>query len=218
MKAALLILALPACVACAALPRIIPAGEDEKSGIMKKCGSPFLSGPWRLVHSIDGTLPGGATATMIGVTVAYPDSGRLRCTLMSIEGLVLLDAEYDAKLVIKRGIGPLADPDLVMGMIRDIRLMLFRPSGPCAEAGTLEGGNALCRYRADEGTVDVMMRKDGGIGVVSYGSSLKPSRTLLLSGLRADGLPRRIDLAASGAFGYSLRLDLIDAERVRERD
>ena len=215
MKAAFLILALPACIACAGLPRIIPAGETQKSEIMKKCDSTFLGVPWRLVHSIEGTLPGGATATMIGVTVAYPDSGRLRCTLMSIEGLVLLDAEYDAKLVIKRGIGPLADPDLVMGMIRDIRLMLFRPPGACSEEGTLEGGSALCRYRADEGTVDVMMRKDGGTDVVSYDSSMKPARTVRLSDFRADGVPRRIDLAATGTFSYSLRLDLIEAERLR---
>ena len=218
MKAALLILAVPACIACAGLPRITPAGEKEKSDIVKRCAAPFLSRPWRLVHSIDGTLPGGATAMMIGVTVASPDTGRLRCTLMSIEGLVLLDVDYDAKLVIKRGIGPLADPELVMGMIRDIRLMLFRPAGACAEAGTREGGSDTCRYRADEGTVDVMTRSDGGAEIVSYDSSLKPSRTVRLSDFRADGLPRRIELAASGMLSYSLRLDLIEAEQVRQRD
>lgn len=215
MKAAFLILALPACIACAGLPRITPAAENKKSDIEKRCAAPFLGGPRRLVHSIDGTLPGGATASLIGVTVAFPDSGRLRCTLMSIEGLVLLDADYDGKLVIKRGIGPLADPALVMGMIRDIRLMLFRPAGSCAEAGTLDGGNGMCRYRTDEGTVDVMTRSGGGFEVVSYDSSLKPSRTVRLSDFRADGLPRRIELAASGMFGYSLRLDLIEAEQVR---
>jgi hypothetical protein len=215
MKAAFLILAAPAFLTCASLPRIIPAGEKEKPIIVNKCASPFLSRPWRLVHSIDGTLPGGATATMIGVTVASPDTGRLRCTLMSIEGLVLLDADYDAKLVIKRGIGPLSDPELVMGMIRDIRLMLFRPAGSCTEAGTLNGGNGMCRYRADEGIVDVMTRTDGGVDVMSYDASLKRSRTVRLADFRTDGLPGRIDLTASGLFSYSLRLDLIEAEQVR---
>jgi hypothetical protein len=63
--------------------------------------------------------------------------------------------------------------------------------------------------------VDVMTRSGGGFEVVSYDSSLKPSRTVRLDNFRADGLPRRIELAASGMFGYSLRLDLIEAEQVR---
>ena len=215
MKAAFFILVFPALLACAGLPRIIPAGEKEKAELIHKSSMPFLSRAWRLVHSIDGTLPGGATATMIGVTLASPDTGRLRCTLMSIEGLVLLDADFDAKLVINRGIGPLADPDLVMGMVRDIRLMLFRPAGALVEAGTLPDGNGLCRYRTDEGTVDVMTKTEGGIEILSYDSSLKRSRTVRFSDFRIDGLPRRIELSADGLFHYSLRLDLIEAEPVR---
>jgi hypothetical protein len=218
MKAAFLILAASAFLACAGLPRIVPAGEKERSDIIDKCALPFLSRPWRLVHSIDGTLPGGATATMIGVTVASPETGRLRCTLMSIEGLVILDADYDAKLDIKRGIGPLADPDLVMGMIRDIRLMLFRPAGSCIEAGLIDGGSAACRFRVEEGMVDVITRTDGGVDIVSYDASQKPSRTVRLSDFRADGLPRRIELTASGLFSYSLKLDLIEAEQLGQRD
>ncbi|OHD66548.1 MAG: hypothetical protein A2176_02120 [Spirochaetes bacterium RBG_13_51_14] len=215
MRPAIAIVALPVIIACAGLPRITPAAEKEKADIARRCGCPYLNGRYRLVHTIQGTLPGGMAAAMIGITVAAADTGRLRCTLMSIEGLVLLDADYDGALVINRGIGPLASPDLVMGMIRDIKLMLFRPAGAVAEIGALHDGSGICRYRTDGGMLDVVLMNGGDTEVLSYDSSSRVSRTVRFSDFRSDGIPRRIELSATGLFSYSLRLDLIEAEQVR---
>jgi hypothetical protein len=215
MRFAPVILLLPLAIACAGLPRIVPAGGAEKANIMNDSRAPFLRGPRRLVHSIDGTLPGGSRATMIGISAAEPDTGRIRCTLMSIEGLVLLDAEYDAKLIIRRGIGPLASPGLVAGMLRDIRLILFRPAGTVADAGTLGDGSRACRYRTDEGVVDVIMKEGGAVELIAYDRYLRVTRRVLFSGSRKMGMPENIRLIASGTFGYTLDLDLIEAEPAR---
>lgn len=214
MRAAFVLFAFPLVVACAALPRLGPAGSAEQEACAAACRAPFLCGGWRLVHAINGTLPGGSNATMIAVTLAAPGTGRIRCTLMSIEGLVLLDAEHDGKLAIHRGVGPLASPDMVTGMIRDIRLMLFRPAGSVL-AGSAAGGRGVCRYAAPEGTIDVSVDENGASEVRLYDTSSRLSRTVRLCAVNRDGLPATIELSAFGAFRYSLRLDLIEAERLR---
>lgn len=215
MRIAAVLLACACALSCAGLPRIVPVGASEADDLRRMTRAPFLKGTWRVVHSIQGALPGGSTADMIGVTLASADTGKLRSTLLSIEGLVLLDAEYDSKLVINRGIGPLARPDLVMGMMRDIRLMLFAPPGIMADAGVLEDGNRACRFRSDDGDVYIIIKKAGNIELQAYDRSSRLRRTVLFMNIQPGGLPKKIELHSAGMAGYSLRLDLIEAEKVR---
>ncbi len=213
MRRALACLLFPALLSCSGVPRLQPLPGNDRPTHSAQCGAPFLAKGWRLIHSVSGSFPGGGGMTMIGVTWALPAAGRLRCVLMSVEGLVLCDATYDGKLVIKRGIGPFSSPDMVMGMVRDIRLMLFGPAGAPAEVG-LTGGMPTCRYRSDEGVTDVSSRPDGTVDVVLFTGERK-ARTARFSRMRGDGLPGRIELKAHGPIGYSLLLDLIEAEQAR---
>ncbi|MBP7738375.1 MAG: hypothetical protein KA369_20540 [Spirochaetes bacterium] len=215
MKAAAVIFACACILSCAGLPRIIPAGASEAGDLQRMARAPFLEGEWRVVHSIQGRLPGGSTADMIGVTVASSRTGKLRSTLMSIEGLVFLDAEYGSRLVINRGIGPLGRPDLVTGMMRDIRLILFAPSGAAVETGALAGRGRACRYRSEDGSVYVILNNDGTIEIRSYDGSSKLLRTVRFLKRRSDGIPSRVYLESAGIVGYSLSLDLIEAEKIR---
>jgi hypothetical protein len=215
MKAAALLVSCICVLSCAGVPRITRAGAPEAAVLARECMAPFLKGKWRIVHSMQGTFPGGSTADMIGVTIASADTGTLHSTLMAIEGLVLLDAEYDGSLVINRGIGPLAQPDLVMGMMRDIRLMLFVPPGTLAEAGVLEDGNRACRYRSDDGDVFIITKASGDVELRAYDRSSRLLRTVRFMGIRPGGIPKKIELESAGMIGYSLRLDLIEADRVR---
>ncbi len=215
MKAAAVMLACACLLSCAGLPRIIPAGALETKELQRMAREPFLDGEWRVVHSIQGRLPGGSTAEMIGVTVASSRTGGLQSTLMSIEGLVLLDAEYGPPLVVNRGIGPLARPDLVAGMMRDIRLILFAPQGSLEEAGALAGGGRACRYRSENSSVYVILNADGSVEIRSYDGSSRLLRRVRFLKRRSDGIPARVDLESTGIVGYSLRLDLIEAEKIR---
>jgi hypothetical protein len=197
-------------VSCAGVPRLAPLQPGEP--FSKQCAAPFLTKGWRLIHSVSGSFPGGGGTTMIGVTEAVPGRGRLHCVLMSVEGLVLCDATYDGKLSITRGIGPFSNPGMVMGMVRDIQLMLFAPDGP-AETGMVAGARA-CRYSSSEVVTDVSPGPDGTVDLVRYESNTR-SRTARFSRMRADGLPGRIELQAHGAVGYTLLLDLIEAGPAR---
>ncbi len=216
MRAAAFIISCACILSCAGLPRITPADTREAADLVRKSRAPFLKGNWRLVHSIQGTFPGGSKADMIGISLASPDTGKLRCILMAIEGLVLLDAEYDAKLVINRGLGPFARPEMVMGMIRDIRLMLFSPPGTADTAGMLADGSRACRYRSEDGDLYVIMKEGGTIELRAYDRSSRLLRTVRFMKSRPDGMPERIELDSAGMVGYSLRLDLIEAEKVRQ--
>ncbi|TFH40027.1 MAG: hypothetical protein E4G96_08240 [Chrysiogenales bacterium] len=205
MRAPVSLLAMVLLVACAGLPAIKP--ETVPEGV-----SPFLTGSRRLVHSISGTLPGGSTASMIGVIAFDTASGRIRCSLMSIEGLVFLDAEHNGSLVIHRAVGPLSSPDFIMGMIGDIRIMLFAPDGTRVESGRLRDGSPVSRYRTERGMTDLIWRENGETEVAVYGPSQGRERSVRFSAGRRNGVPEKIEFSASGTFGYSLRLDLLDAE------
>ena len=213
MRAAFLLLTLPALIACAGILKITPVSSAEKERIIKRCEAPFLKNRWRLVHLISGTLPGGANASMIGVSVASPQGGGIRCILMSIEGFVFLDADYDGALVIKRGIGPFESESFVKGVIRDISLMLFRPGGEAAETGS-SGEGSVCRYRSDGGVTEALMKDDGSVEIRAYDASLNLMRLVAFKKLRHDGIPGRIELTGYGLLRYSLELDLIEAERL----
>ncbi len=215
MRAVAVIASSICILSCAGLPRIMPVSAPEAADLKKKSMAPFLKGKWRVVHSIQGTLPGGTKEDMIGVTLASADMGKLHSTLLSIEGLVLLDAEYDGRLVINRGIGPLARPELVMGMIQDIRLMLFTPPGIMSDAGVLKDGNRACRFRSDDGDVYIIMKEAGDIELRAYDRSSRLRRTVRFMDIRPGGLPKIIVLESAGMIGYSLRLDLIEADKVR---
>ncbi len=215
MRAAATICICVCLLSCAGLPRINRAGASEADDLRRMTRAPFLEGEWRVVHSIQGSLPGGATADMIGVTLASSRTRKIHSSLLSIEGLVLLDAEYNGRIVINRGIGPLARPDLVEGMMRDISLMLFAPAGSPEEAGTMNDGSRACRYRSGDGDVYVIMKEDGIIEIRLYDRSSRLQRTVRFMKRRCDGIPKRIELESAGIIGYSLRLDLIEAEKVR---
>lgn len=210
---ALACLLLPLFVSCSGIPQLRPVPGDDRSAHPKQCSAPFLEKGWRLVHSISGSFPGGGGTTMIGVTEAMPSSGRLRCVLMSVEGLVLCDATYDGKLAILRGIGPFSNPDMVMGMVRDTSFMLFAPAGAPPVIGMVRG-RRTCRYRSGGDVTDISPAPAGTADVVLYSGDRK-ARTARFSRIRGDGLPGRIELEAHGVIGYSLLLDLLEAEPLR---
>jgi len=215
MKFPFIIFLLFSVPACTGIPVIKPAADAEKNILITKSQAPFLKGKWRLVHSISGTLPGGTTVSMIGISIASPERAGLHCTLMSIEGLVVLDADYDGGLAINRGIGPFKSEDFAMGIIRDVRLILFQPGGRVTETGSMMDGNKVCRYRSEDGVTDVVMKVDGTAEIHSFDKSLKLTRIVVFGKLRQDGIPVKIELTGYGLFQYGLELDLIEAELIR---
>ena len=215
MRIFIVLAAFPLCFACAGMPEMRPLEVKKNDDRLRRCSAPFIAGRWRLIHSINGTMPGGATATMMGVSVVSSKTGSLRCSLLSIEGLVLMDAEYDGGLTIRRGIGPFGSRDFVMGVIRDIRLMLFRPPGD-PKTGLTRDGRFTARYRVDGGTVDLVTGRTGNnVELYLYDASNSVTRTVRFGPPREDGIPRTMELEARSPARYSLQLELIEAEPVK---
>ncbi len=60
-----------------------------------------------------------------------------------------------------------------------------------------------------------IIKEGGAIELISYDGSSKAVRRVVFSDERKNGVPATIRLTASGMFGYTLDLDLIEAEPLR---
>ena len=133
---------------CAGLPPLKPLDPAMKPAVLEECRRPFLPAKYRLVHSLEALLPGGGTATAIGVLVADPRSGSFRSVLMTIEGWVLFDIEGGATPRVHRAVPPFDPPAFARRMAEDIGLAFFAPGGEPALWGEGEKGFRGCRYAA----------------------------------------------------------------------
>ncbi len=131
---------------CAGLPPLKPLDPALKPAVLEECRSPFLTAKHRLVHTLSAQLPGGGTATAIGVLIADPRNGSFRSILMTIEGWVLFDIEGGATLTVHRAVPPFDPPAFARRMAEDIGLAFFPPA-----ANRLSGGRGS-RASAAAGT------------------------------------------------------------------
>ncbi len=198
---------------CATLPPLEPLNPADQAKLLACCRAPFLRARYRLVHSIEATMPAGETGHLMGVTVADPARRTLHSALLTIEGLVLFEARFDKTVTVERALPPFDSPRFAEGLMDDISLMLFAPVEPFAEAGMSKGG-PLCRYRREGGTTDVIPLADGDFAMRRYNASHTPVRELHFSSPDPRGISKQIELVARGMLGYSLRLELIKAERM----
>lgn len=132
---------------CASLPRITPAPEGRAGELARSCDALFPEGKWRLVHTIRATLRGDRQTVMTGVTLLDPAASRIHSVMMTLEGLVVLDAVWaDGGLTLNRGVPPFDAESFVRGMMADIRLIFFKPDGPPEAVGMTAAGRPACRY------------------------------------------------------------------------
>jgi hypothetical protein len=205
-------------IACSPLPKVLPVDGSALPDHQQECRRPFPDGKWQLLHSIEATLPGGAKGWVMGVTIISSPGRTAHCIIMTIEGLVVFDAQYDRQLVVNRGVPPFDTDDFAEGLIQDIRLIFFPPEGPLTEAGILKNGSFVCRHQNPDGQiVDVISGKEKGWELRQYGKDLGLNRTVRAffnkdSGDSARlGMPARLELTAHDSPGYALTMDLLEA-------
>jgi hypothetical protein len=200
-------------ISCRSLPVINPAPPD--AAINRQCGQPFFVSPYRFVHKIEVALPGGKTATLLGITRVEPQAGSVSSAITTVEGFLLFEARYDKALHVYRALPPFNTGNFAEQTMADIRLIFLAPAGPAADAGVLEDGAAICRYDGEHGKiVDVIVPRDDTWEIRTYsGRSL--SRKISAWSVR-DRLPGSLELTGFEALRYSLRFTLISAEPVEE--
>ena len=199
--------------ACAHLPEIHTM-EDSAAGRIAACGAIFPQGQWQLVHAIEIFPPVGSKQTVLGI-VQLSSERTFHCVLMTIEGLVLFEADFDGAVTVQRALPPLDKPGMAEGMVQDISLLFLAPEQPCIAAGLSKEAAWICRYPStDQGHEDIVLQPDGLWEIRRYNQNHRLMRTIApmaKEDLHAGGLPSRVVLKAYGLGGYELRMSLIEA-------
>jgi hypothetical protein len=209
----LLLALLP--LACARLPEIREAEPATAQRTAADCAAIFPRGAWQFVHAIQFFPPDGSSQTLVGVVRLSSEAKRFHCVMLTIEGLVLFEAEYDGTITIKRAIAPLDKPGVAEGMVEDIRLIFFAPGQPSLAAGLFQEQSRGCRYLlADDGHEDILLAAGGTWQIQRYSPGHRLVRSvapLSQADIRPDGMAARLELKAPGLAGYRLVMRLMEA-------
>jgi hypothetical protein len=219
MKHILLLLSvLGLMLSCSSLPQVFPAGDSADPLPGRTCRGPYPDGDWQLLHSIEATLPGGKKGFLLGLTVISSSDRTARCVIMTLEGFVLFDALYDKQITVKRAIAPFDSEVFANGLIEDINLIFFKPTGSIMTSGFLKGGEAVCRYQKPDGwMVDIISRQEHNWEIRLYLPDYRLARIVKsMSAKESDladrkGISDKIELNALGSPGYALVMDLVEA-------
>ncbi len=199
-------------VSCSTLPVIKHTGSQ--ASVMEKCRLPFLDMPYRYVHAIEVAVSGVTGGTVLGVTVVNPQTRAVRSAIITLEGFLLFDAEYEKEMTIHHALPPFDGKDFAEHMIEDIRLVFLSPEGRLKDAGVLENGAALCRYETKEDEIlDVIILRDDAWEITTYRSSYERLRKVSAFSVQ-KGIPGALELTTFQGRTYSLKMTLIDAEPV----
>jgi hypothetical protein len=210
--AAALLLAL--IVSCAGLPPIAPVGDTGRPAGAFEPGRVYPQGRWQFLHAIRAEMPGARSFGMLGLTVLSSEARAHRSVLMTLEGFVVFDGEYDRRVTVHRALPPFDSPHFADGLMEDIRLVFFEPEAVVVAHGKLEDGAAVQRRRLpDGGTVDVEALPDGDWRIRRYDASGALIRTVRARHGKGDvsGFPETIELTAGGGQDYRIAMTLLEA-------
>ena len=214
MKPIILLLSLFGFViSCSSLPLVYPAGDSTDPQPDRTCRGPFPDGDWQLLHSIEETLPGGKKGFLMGLTVISSSNRTAQVVIMTLEGFVVFDALYDKQITVKRAIAPFDSEVFANGLVEDINLIFFKPSGSIMASGFLKNGTAVCRYQKPGGRiVDIISHGEDNWEIKQYLPDFRLARivkSIYLADLK--GIADKIELIAHGSPGYALVMDLVEA-------
>jgi hypothetical protein len=200
---------------CSHLPDMKTLDPTRDQATMDVCGTPYVKTPYRFVHTIEATLPGDRSATLIGVTLVDPTRKSLHSVLMTLEGLVLFDGEFErGALHVNRALSPFDQEAVAQNMMEDIRLLFLAPQEPAREAGVLKDGATLCRYKGNGGeTLEILIRPDRTWKLETYVNPFERLRSVTATAM-SKGIPGELELQGHSPGNYTLRMKLVGAEPV----
>ena len=152
---------------------------------------------------------------MMGLTLMSSPGRSCRSVLMTLEGFVVFDGEYDGRLTVHRALPPFDSPHFAEGLMEDIRLVFFEPDGPVVASGTLKDGGAVRRHRLpDGGTVDLELLPGDDWRIRRY-DAVRNAHPHGAGAARHGGtstaFPQAVELTAAGGQDYRLTMTLIEA-------
>jgi len=205
--------------ACSSLPEIRSAEPGVPPNLRERCLSVFPGGPFQFVHAIEAGMPDDSRVPLTGIVTLDPDRNIIHCVIMSIEGFTLFDARHERSVTIDRAVHPFDLPKFAENMMADIRLIFFPPGGTFVAAGVFDDGFSGCRFlNPDRLAVDVILTPPQGWIIRQYDGSNRPLRQVRTHALNPEGFPVRLDLSRYTFPGYTLKMVLLQSERLNPGD
>lgn len=195
------------------LPKLVPAPDPTKS--RQQCAAVFPRDRWQMVHAIAFRMADGSKGNALGVLVL--DDRKIRCALMTVEGLTLFEARATGEETpeVLRALPPFDNRDFATGLMRDVRT-IFQPPPGVVQYGTLANGTPVCRYARGPGVTDILPQADGCWQIQTFDdqTNLRTINARSCRPVESEVLPHFLELTAAGPAGYTLNLRLISAERL----
>lgn len=224
----LFVFALLMSAGCAGLPPIISPDNScapEEQSLSHELNALFPADSFQFVHAIELTMPGNHSAMLMGVVNIYPRHRAIHCVVMTLEGLVLFEADHtNEAFIIHRAIPPFDSQALARGLVSDIELIFFRPRGRLDARGMLENKNTILRFsEPDSGTIDIVVSPDRTIwtqNLRTCSHRIKRCVTYIFpqgaTNSPAPVFPRSITLTAAFPSRYTLTMTLTDASLITD--
>ena len=205
-------------LACAQIPTITPITAKPFSDRVAECDRVFPAGNWQFLHTVKAELPGENILVSLGLTVISSQPRSVRSVIMTVEGLVVFDAEYNQYLTVHRAFAPFDSKEFAEGLMDDIRLIFFKPEGHLTEYGQSAEGSIVCRHHNPNGRiVDIGLSRDGTWEVRRYDQAQRLTRTVKAMAPKWNDteFPTTIVLVAQGRPNYTLEMTLVEAVATR---
>ncbi len=211
------------------------ATAQVDTNLVQQCMALWPGKGWQFVHTIDFTVNGRKSGSLLGVTVIDLD-GELRCALLTTEGLPLFEARFTGgpegpdrpgatasnSPEILRALPPFDKPGFARGLIEDVRLLFTAPAMRNGITGRNEENQLVCRQSSPSGTtVEIIPRDRGDFDLLSYAKNGRPSRMVTARGTVAVNgrlLPKELILRAAGSTDYTLTMTLVSAQHLTPAD
>lgn len=208
---------------CAGLPPVVSLDNSDaldKQSLSRELNTLFPTDSFQFVHAIELTMPGSHSAMLMGVVNIHPRHRAIHCVIMTLEGLVLFEADHTSEaFTIHRAIPPFDSQALVQGLVSDIDLIFFTPRGRLNAWGKLENENTILRFsEPDGGTIDIVISPDRTIWTQHLRSGSHRIKRCVnyifpqaATNSQPPVFPKSITLTAAFPSRYTLTMTLTDA-------
>lgn len=180
------------------------------------CPDIYPAKAFRAVHQIEINSSLGGRSIFIGAAKVEPERDALHVVLMSVEGLVLFEAESEGgNLRVISAFPPLNDSAFASGLMADVSFVLLKPVGRPVEMGSDEQGLTACRWLTGTGAVrETTLLPDGAVRMRLYDGQRRMLKEAAALPPYDRGMPAKIRLRVFGPANYNIDLSLIAMEFV----
>lgn len=181
-------------------------------GDIAGCIACFSQHEFTVVHRVDYLYKKDSKISFIGVTKANPLKYSYRSILLTVEGMIVFDAEMSGGDLTVHHVAPSIDStEFIKGLLDDVAFIFFSPHGdPLWTDKSLQGETTCCWLAPEGGAIKMTVRDKGGWTINNYSKNGK-----LLKEVRAlppfvNTFSRYVKLKSFGKVKYSIELALIE--------